>query len=230
MPTYDKSVELAESIVAVGNGAGTRTSALLTEMNESLGPVAGNALEVRLALDYLTGKSRPARLHEVTMALCAEMLVLGGLAADATSARAKLQHALDSGEATARFARMVSALGGPNDLVENPDKHFEQAPIIVPVPAARAGYATATDCRGLGLAVVSLGGGRRRPTDAIDFAVGLTGLVELGDALQAGQPLAMVHARTQAAAEQAVREVQAAYVIGDAKAAPNPVIYRTIRP
>ncbi|MES2128360.1 MAG: thymidine phosphorylase [Pseudomonadota bacterium] len=230
MPTYDKSVELAESIVAVGNGAGTRTSALLTEMNESLGPVAGNALEVRLAMDYLSGKSRPARLHEVTMALCAEMLVLGGLATGEQDARAKLQHALDSGEATARFARMVSALGGPNDLVENPDKHFEQAPIIVPVPAPRAGFIAATDCRGLGLAVVSLGGGRRRPTDAIDFAVGLTGLVELGDALQAGQPLAMVHARTQAGAEQAVREVQAAYVIGDAKPAPNPIVYRTIHP
>jgi thymidine phosphorylase len=75
MPTYEKSVELAESIVKVGNGAGTRTSAILTGMNESLCPAAGNAVEVRVAIDYLTGKSRPARLHEVTMALCAEMLV-----------------------------------------------------------------------------------------------------------------------------------------------------------
>ncbi len=230
MPTYDKSVELAESIVAVGNGAGTRTSALLTEMNESLGPVAGNALEVRLAMDYLSGKSRPARLHEVTMALCAEMLVLGGLATGEQDARAKLQHALDSGEATARFARMVSALGGPNDLVENPDKHFEQAPIIVPVPAPRAGFIAATDCRGLGLAVVSLGGGRRRPTDAIDFAVGLTELVELGAPIALGQPLAIVHARTEAGAQQAVREVQAAYTISDLKPAPNPIVYRTIHP
>ena len=230
MPTYEKSVELAESIVTVGNGAGTRTSALLTEMNESLGPVAGNALEVRLAIDYLTGKSRPARLHEVTMALCAEMLLIGGVVKSLEEGRAKLQHALDSGEATARFARMVSALGGPADLVERPDAHLASAPIVVPVPAPRAGFVTATDCRGLGLAVVSLGGGRRLPTDAIDFAVGLTGLVELGDKIDAGQPLAMVHARTQAAAEQAVREVQAAYVLGDAKPQANPIIYRTIRP
>jgi thymidine phosphorylase len=230
MPTYEKSVELAESIVKVGNGAGTLTSALLTDMNESLSPWAGNALEVRGAIDYLTGKFRPARLHEVTMALCAEMLVLGKLAANETEARAKLQHALDSGEAAERFARMVTALGGPSDLVQNMDKHLEKAPIVLPVPALQSGFASKTVCRDIGLAVVSLGGGRRRPTDAIDFAVGLTDLVELGQPVQAGQPLAMVHARTQQAAEQAVREVQAAYTIADTKPAANPIVYRTIRP
>ena len=230
MPTYEKSVELAESIVTVGNGAGTKTSALLTEMNESLGPVAGNALEVRLAIDYLTGRSRPARLHEVTMSLCAEMLVLSGIEKDDASARARLQAALDSGEALNRFAKMVAALGGPADLVESTDKYLESAPVVVPVPATGAGFVSAVDTRGLGLAVVSLGGGRRRPTDAIDFAVGLSGMVELGDAISVGQPLAMVHARTQEAAEQAVHEVQAAYTLAEQKPAPNPVIYRTIRP
>ena len=230
MPSFDKSVELAESIVDVGNGAGTRTSAILTDMNESLGPVAGNALEVRLAMDYLTGRSRPARLHAVTMALCAEMLVLGGLATTEAEARIKLQAALDSGAAVERFARMVFALGGPADLVERPDAYLEQAPIIVPVPALQAGFASTVDCRALGLAVVSLGGGRRRPEDAIDFAVGLTGLVELGQTIAVGQPLALVHARTEAGALQAVREVQAAYQVGAAKTAPNLISYRTIRP
>jgi thymidine phosphorylase len=230
MPTMEKSVELAESIVAVGNGAGTRTSALLTEMNESLGPVAGNALEVRLAMDYLTGRLRPARLHVVTMALCAEMLVLGGLAAGEGEARAKLLAALDSGEAAERFARMVAALGGPADLLDRPDAYLEKAPVVRPVPSLQGGFATAVDCRGLGLAVVSLGGGRRRPQDPIDFAVGLAGLAELGDQLAPGQPLAMVHARTEAQAEQAVREVQAAYQFGAARAAANPIVYRTIRP
>jgi thymidine phosphorylase len=230
MPTYDKSVELADSIVKVGNGAGMMTSAILTDMNESLAPYAGNAVEVRGAIDYLTGKSRPARLHEVTMALCAEMLVLGKLAADEVEARQKLQAALDTGAATERFARMVVALGGPADLVDNPDKHLAQAPIIVPAPALKAGYAAAADCRGIGLSVVSLGGGRRRPTDAIDFAVGLTQLAGLGDRIEAGQPLAMVHARTEAAAAQAIAEIQAAYTIAEDKPAANPVIYRTIRP
>jgi len=230
MPTYDKSVELAESIVKVGNGAGLTTSAILTDMNESLAPYAGNAVEVRGAIDYLTGKSRPARLHEVTMALCAEMLVLGKLAADEVEARQKLQAALDTGAATERFARMVVALGGPADLVDNPDKHLAKAPILVPAPALRSGYAAATNCRGIGLSVVSLGGGRRRPSDAIDFAVGLTDLVGLGDRIEAGQPLAMVHARTEAAAAQAIAEIQAAYTIAEDQPAANPVIYRTIRP
>ena len=230
MPTYDKSVELAESIVAVGNGAGMQTSAILTDMNESLAPYAGNALEVRGAMDYLTGRSRPARLHEVTLALCAEMLVLGGLAATEEEARVKLIAALDSGAAAERFARMVAALGGPADLVENPDKHLEQAPFIVPAPALSAGFASVRDCRAIGLAVVALGGGRRRPSDSIDFAVGLTDLVGLGEQVAVGQPLAMVHARTEAAAQQAVREIQQAYDISTVALAANPVIYRTIRP
>ena len=230
MPTYAKSVELAESIASVGNGAGMLTSAILTDMNESLAPYAGNALEVRGAMDYLTGRSRPARLHEVTMALCAEMLVLGKLAATEIEARAKLQAALDSGEAAERFSRMVVALGGPADLMEQPDRHLERAPIVVPAPALKAGYAAACDCRGVGLAVVSLGGGRRRPSDAIDFAVGLTELVGLGEHVEAGQPLAMVHARTEEAAQQAIREVQAAYQISDIAPVINPVVYRSIRP
>ncbi|HEV7815921.1 MAG TPA: thymidine phosphorylase [Janthinobacterium sp.] len=229
MPSYGKSVELAESIVAVGNGAGMLTSAILTDMNESLAPYAGNALEVRGAIDYLTGRSRPARLHEVTLALCAEMLVLGGLADTESAARARLMAALDSGAAAERFARMVAALGGPAGLVERPDVHLEKAPVVVAAPALASGFAVASDCRGLGLAVVSLGGGRRRPSDAIDFAVGLTDLVALGTAVEAGQPLALVHARTEAAAQQAVREIQAAYAIGAAAAAANPVVYRAIR-
>ena len=230
MPSFDKSVELAESIVAVGNGAGMQTSALLTDMNESLAPCAGNALEVRCAIDYLTGRARPARLHEVTLALCADMLVLGGLAGTAAKARVKLLAALASGAAAERFARMVSALGGPSDLVEQVGRHLEQAPFIVPAPAPKAGFASACNCRGLGLAVVGLGGGRRRPGDGIDFAVGLSGLAELGQPIAAGQPLAMVHARTQDAARQAIREVQQAYTIGENAQQPNPVIYRSIRP
>jgi thymidine phosphorylase len=230
MPTYEKSVELAESIVKVGNGAGTRTSAILTGMNESLCPAAGNALEVRMAIDYLSGASRPARLHEVTMALCAEMLVLSGLAQTHDEAHAKLQAALDSGAAAERFARMVAALGGPADLMERPDAHLEKAPVVVPVPSLESGYAAATDCRALGLAVVGLGGGRTRPQDAIDFAVGLSDLVELGDKVEAGQPLAFVHARSGAAAEKAVRDVQQAYRFSADKPAAEPMIYRTIRP
>jgi thymidine phosphorylase len=229
MPTAAKALELAESIVAVGNGAGMRTSALITDMNQSLAPAAGNALEMQCAIDYLTGKSRPARLHQVTMALCAEMLVLSGLAPDLAQAEAKLLHALDSGLAAQKFAQMVSALGGPADLLERSQQHLAHAPMVVPVPALADGIIQACDCRALGLAVVALGGGRRSPADKIDYAVGMTELIEIGTPVRAGQPLALVHARTQAGAEQAIREIQAAYQLGDS-ATTSPLVYQRVAP
>jgi thymidine phosphorylase len=228
MPSYEKSLELANSIVSVGTGAGLPTAALLTDMNESLAPSAGNALEVRLALDYLSGRARPARLHEVTMALCAEMLLLGGLATSLDHARQRLQATLDSGAAAERFARMVSALGGPADLLERPDAYLEAAPVLLPVAAPRSGYVQLCDCRSLGLTVLGLGGGRSGPTDSIDFAVGLSELVQIGNHLEAGQPLAIIHARTEAAAQQAVRELQLAYQIGDTSPVPGTAIYSRI--
>jgi thymidine phosphorylase len=230
MPSFEKSMELARSIVSVGNQAGVRTSALLTDMNESLCPSAGNALEVRLALDYLTGRSRPARLHEVTLSLCAEMLVLAGSVNDQEAARARLQCALDNGEAAERFARMVRALGGPSDLFERPDAYLESAPVVLAVAAQKAGFASACACRALGMAVVGLGGGRTRPSDAIDFAVGLTEVLALGEPVAVGQPLALVHARTDEAAHAAAREVQAAFTISDQPVTPQPSVYECIRP
>ncbi len=228
MPSYEKSLELANSIVSVGSYAGLPTAALLTDMNESLSPSAGNALEVRLALNYLSGRVRPARLHEVTMALCAEMLLLGGLATSLEQSQQRLQTALDSGAAAERFARMVGALGGPVDLLERPDAYLESAPVMTTVKAQRSGFVQRCDCRSLGLTVLGLGGGRSRPTDNIDFAVGLSELVQIGDLVEAGQPLATIHARTEAAAEQAARELQLAYPIGDAAPAAGTAIYTRI--
>jgi len=228
MPTYEKSVELAQSMVGVGNGAGMRTAALLTDMSQPLAPCAGNAIEVQASIDYLTGKSRPARLHEVTIALCAQMLTVGGLAKNVAEAVAKLEAALESGRAAEIFAKMVAGLGGPADLVDNPGKHLEAAPIIRPVPAPRGGFVSAIKCRELGLAVVSLGGGRRKPEDKIDYAVGFTEYAELGAKIEAGQPLALVHARTESQVEQAIAEVQAAYVVGEHVQEKPPSVYRSV--
>jgi thymidine phosphorylase len=228
MPSYDKSVELAQSMVGVGNGAGMRISALLTDMSQSLAPCAGNAIEVQASIDYLTGKNRPARLHEVTIALCAQMLVLGKLAKDTAEATSKLEQALESGRAAEIFGKMVTGLGGPADLVETPGKHLEAAPIIKPVPAPRSGYISSVKCRDLGLAVVSLGGGRRRPEDKIDYAVGFTDYAELGAKIEAGQPLALVHARTESQVAQAIAEVQAAYSIGEHVQDKPPSVYRSV--
>lgn len=227
MPTVEQSAELARSIVDVGNGAGMKTTAILTDMNQSLAPCAGNALEVACAIDYLTGRSRPARLHDVTMALAAELLVTGGLARDTAQARAMLQRALDSGAAAERFARMIAALGGPADLIEAPGRHLAPAAVVVPVPARASGVVRRVDCRALGLAVVALGGGRTRAEDAIDHSVGLTALAEIGQHVEAGQPLGCVHARDDAAAARAVEAVRHGYVLGETGDAP-PTIHQRI--
>ncbi|KVO29691.1 thymidine phosphorylase [Burkholderia ubonensis] len=227
MPTYEKSGELARSIVDVGNGAGMKTTAILTDMNQSLAPCAGNAIEVACAIDYLTGKSRSARLHEVTMALSAQLLVTGGLAGDAARAHAMLQQALDSGAAAERFAKMIAMLGGPADLLDAPARHLARAAVTVPVPALASGVVQRVDCRALGLVVVALGGGRTRAEDAIDYGVGLSALAELGQRVEAGEPLGFVHARDADAAARAVAEIQRIYTVGDAGDAP-PTIYQWI--
>ena len=219
---------LAESIVGVANGAGVRTTALLTDMDQPLANAAGNALEMAYAIDYLTGTRREARLHEAVMALGAEMLVLGRLVRTPAAARKRLEQALADGSAAERFGRMVKALGGPGDLLTRPWKHLERAPLEVPVPAPRAGLVRSIDTRQVGLAVVVLGGGRTRPTDSVDHAVGLTGIAPVGTRVAAGEPLARVHARDDAGAARAVAMVQAAYRLGGSTAAVGPVVAERI--
>lgn len=229
MPTPEKSLELARSIVDVGTGAGMKTTALLTDMNQSLAPCAGNALEVACAIDYLTGKSRPDRLHEATMALAAQMLVIGGIATDDAQARVKLQAVLDSGAAAERFARMVAALGGPVDLIDAPARYLMEAQVRIPVAAPVVGWVERIDCRALGVAVVGLGGGRVRAEDSIDYAVGLSELVPLGQRVDAGQPLGFVHARSAGEAARAAAGVQRAYTLSAAGGALPPTIYRIVQ-
>ena len=198
MPTPDASRELAEAIVAIGSGAGTPTSVLLTDMNQPLADCAGNALEVHEALRLLRGDGRnkevrgdgrnkelrgdghDSRLYQVTHALATEMLVQAGLAADAADAATRLETALASGEALERFSRMVHGLGGPSDLAERPEHYLASAPFTTDVVAPRAGTVNAIDTRALGLGVVELGGGRRNAGDAIDHRVGLSRIAALG--------------------------------------------------
>lgn len=228
MPTYELSEELAESIVTVANGAGTRTSALLTDMNQVLASSAGNALEIRESIRFLTGEYRNSRLLEVTLALGAEMLVLGGLAQDITSATAKLQQALDDGSAAERFERMVAGLGGPVELVENMNRYLPAANVIKPVFAPHSGVISSMDTRAIGMAVVGLGGGRRVAEDVIDYSVGMDQFLALGDRVDTQTPIAMLHAKNEqdwkVAAEQLIKAIN----ISDS--APSlPMIYRSLR-
>jgi len=233
MTTEDGARTLAESIVAVANGAGCRTTAILTDMNEVLGTTAGNAVEVREAIAYLVGeeragpggtKGREPRQHEVTMALSAELLVIGGLFASTEDARAACERALASGEAAERFSRMVAALGGPADLIQRPDAYLPLPEVTLAVHPARAGFLAAEDARAIGLAIVGMGGGRVRADQGIDHAVGFTRVAPVGAEVGPDRPLCLVHARTAAQAEAAAAEYRAAVTIADEPPAPAPVI------
>jgi thymidine phosphorylase len=220
MAAREDADELARALVEVAGGAGLPTVALLTDMDEVLGNTAGNALEVREAIDYLTGTREP-RLHEVTLALAGSLLEQGGLADDG---RAAAERALDSGAAAERFAAMVAALGGPADLVEAPDRHLAAAPVVRAAAPYRAGVVGAMDCRAVGLVVTGLGGNRRREDDAIDPAVGLTEIAPTGARVGSERPLAVVHAASDTAAGEAIAALRAAVTVGDDAPPERPVI------
>ena len=224
MATAAEARALAESLVEVANGAGCRTSALITDMNQPLASAAGNALEVANAAAFLTGEAVDPRLWDVTVALGGEALVLGGLAATAEAGAAQISQVFRSGRAAEVFGRMVAALGGPADLLERPGAHLPAAPVVREVAPAEPGRVHKIDTRALGLAVIELGGGRRRAADPIDLAVGFTDLAPIGSAVDASAPLARVHARTEAAAAAAARALRAAYATGAEAGADTPVI------
>lgn len=216
MPTLDASRALAESLVSVANGAGLKTAALITDMNEPLASAAGNGLEVRNAVDFLTGRHQDARLKEVTLALCAVVAQMTGTAATLDAGRLLAEAALDSGRAAERFSVMVHALGGPGDFIDQMDAHLAPAPIIRDVFADAEGPVAEIDTRGVGMAVVALGGGRTMPSDSIDHRVGFDRLAGLGTALDRTRPIARIHARDEDTAKDAERRLKAAYRLGGA--------------
>ncbi len=226
--TYEMARELARSLVDVATGAGLPTTALLTDMNQILGRTAGNAVETREAIDYLTGASREPRLHEVTLALCAELLVGVELQPDLESARDALQAALDDGTAAERFATMVAALGGPSDLVDAPDAHLPLPEVSMDVTPHRPGVVEAIDTRAVGIAVVDLGGGRRRAEDDVDPLVGLTAVMGVGESVGPNAPLCRIHARSQADADAAAARIRAAFTIEDVAVEPSAIVVERV--
>ncbi len=199
-------------------------------MNQVLASSAGNTLEVKEALQFLTGEYRNPRLYAVTMALCAEMLVISGLAANDAEAKLKLQTVLDNGKAAECFGKMVAGLGGPLDFVENYGKYLATANVIKPVFASNAGFVSAMDTRAMGMAVVGLGGGRRVASDTIDYSVGFSDVIRLGMQADSSTPLAVVHAKDEAQWQQAAEQLQAAMIIADEAPQATPDVYRQIGP
>ncbi|WP_110649376.1 thymidine phosphorylase [Salinicola peritrichatus] len=230
MPTPQAARELAEAIVAIGCDAGTKTSVLLTDMNQPLADCAGNALEILEALRLLRGEKGESRLHDVTRALALEILIQSGIASDIADATRRLDRALDSGEALERFSRMVHGLGGPGDLAERPHHYLEAAPYETEIAADASGTLGAIDTRALGLAVVELGGGRRNAGDTIDHRVGLSRIAALGQRVERGQPLARIHARSESEASAVSERLRAAFSLSDTSSdAPPPLIHATLR-
>jgi thymidine phosphorylase len=221
--------DLARSIVDVANGAGLKTAALITDMNQALGSNVGNAVEVAEAIDYLTGKKREKRLHQVTVALAGELLALGKLAADAAAGRAKAEQVLASGAAAEIFARMVAALGGPKDLMEKPGGYLKPAPVIRACLPKTPGTVTRIDARAVGIAVVGLGGGRRKADDTIDHRVGLTEVLGLGALVGPDRPLALIHAAGEDAADAAAEELRSAFTVSEGGVEPGPSVIETLR-
>ena len=228
MDDVDKARALARSLVEVATGAGLKTTALLTDMNQPLASAAGNALEVENAAAYLEGSHRDPRLHEVTIALAAEMLVSSGIETDEDAALSSASKALESGRALEHFARMVHALGGPADFVERRDRHLAKAPVIMDVPAPHSGIVAACKARDIGVAVIGLGGGRRVPEDRINPAVGLDRIVAVGSLVEAGQPLARIHAADRAVAERAAAACLAAMVVDQGATGVGPAVLERI--
>jgi thymidine phosphorylase len=222
LPEEERALELARTMVALGEGRGVRTVALLTAMDRPLGRAIGNALEVRESIECLSGGG-PADVRELTLAQAVEMAVVSGVITDRETARAAATRALDGGGALTRFARMVAAQGGDTSYVEHPDR-LPRAAEVVECRAERSGVVTRVAPRELGWAVVELGGGRRALGDRIDPGVGFVVHVAPGDRVAAGDLLGEVHASDDRGARAGSRVLLDAVAIGDGQAGVRPLV------
>ncbi|MEE9454181.1 MAG: thymidine phosphorylase [Paracoccaceae bacterium] len=228
MATPDAARGLAESLVHVANGAGCKTAAIMTDMNEPLANAAGNAVEVRNAVNFLTGVHIDNRLWDVTLELGASLLMQAGLVPNLGQGREKIGAAFSSGRAVERFGMMVAGLGGPADFVENMLKYLPTSPVIREIYAQNPGFVQKIDTRAIGMAVIELGGGRRVASDKIDHSVGFSELTSIGDSVDKDTPIGIVHALNEAGADAAGLALQRAMEIGDTVLRPMPLIRETI--
>ena len=226
MKTPERARKLSKSIIATAAMANLKTHVLITDMNQVLGRTAGNALEIDEALRYLRNDEREPRLDEVVLGLCAEMLVVTGTEPERDAARKKCDEAVTSGRALEIFGRMVTALGGPPDFIENSQKHLVAAPVIRPVHAA--GYLTEIDTRGVGNAIIELGGGRHRVGEVLDLSVGFSEFASIGTLLDNDTPLAVVHAASEDDAAQAEQHLLDACTTSDTAPSKQAVIHEIL--
>lgn len=228
MKTLDHARELAQTMVEIGHRMGRGMTAIITDMNQPLGRAAGNALEVIECIESLQGRG-PDDLMEVTLELTAHMLCLAGKTDTTTNALPMLQRQLASGAAYERFLQMVSLQEGDTAAIEDPAR-LPSAAIRREYPAPASGVVCAVDADAVGRAVLVLGAGRRRVTDAIDYAVGAADIVKVGERVEAGQPLLVLHANDEARLDEAVNLLSKAFAVGDGPPGAAPLIVETINP
>ena len=216
---------LAESIVSVANGAGVKTQAIITDMNQVLGTSAGNAVEMYETAKYLTGKQREPRLHKVVQSLASAMLINTNLASNEKDAHEKIERVLRSGLAAEVFDRMIAALGGPTNFIEKPWDSMTKANVILEVKAAQHGYIATMDTRAVGMSVVGLGGGRTAPRQKVDHTVGFDRILPLGVQVNRGEVIARVHAKDEDSANAAIAQFNNALSYSEESPELPPVIY-----
>ena len=209
--------DLAANLIEVSELAGLPCRALITDMNQPLARSAGHALEIYEAIEFLTGGRRQPRLEEVILSLGSEMLMLGGLAEDSKTARLMLNDVIETGRAVEAFSRMVGMQGGPADLVDQPAKYLQAAPVVRPLAAPVDGCVEFMDTRAIGLCIVTLGGGRSHAEDIIDHRVGLSDFCLVGDTVNRGDPLVTIHAADEASWQTAAGKLTDIIVIGRGK-------------
>lgn len=228
MENMERAHELAQSIVQVANGAGTKTTALLTDMNSVLGTAVGNALEIEEAISYLKGEPADSRLDKVTMSLCEELLQNSGVVKNKKEAEEKLRHSLSSGLAYEKFLKMSANLGADMALLENFAKQRTKAMYSEPIYAIEEGYVTSIDTRKVGLGIIMLGGGRTLPTQKINYTTGFTSFCQIGDKVDNKTPLCYIHAEDNEKISEVKALLHEAVKIAPNKPQTSPVIIEKI--
>ena len=228
MKTLKDARNLAETLNDTSNAAGCETSAVVSDMNQPLAPALGNALEVAESMRVLTGEAADGRFARLNVELCGIGLRDASLCASAEEGAEMARAAIADGRAAERFGRMVAAMGGPSDFVENWRKHLPDAPVIRDFAATESGWITGFDGEKMGLAVIEMGGGRQVESDVIDPATGLSDVLELGAQVQAGDPILKIHARSEEEAEKIEEMLREAVVIGDSAPEELPLILERI--
>ena len=214
MADLNQATELAKALVKTANEAGCATTALITDMNQPLAPAMGNALEIVEAMRVLSGET-VGRLRSITVSLGAEILKAQKIYNNISQATNELERNLNSGAALKKFSEMISLMGGPINFGQDFNRYLPEATAVIEVFAPEAGYLVQWDGQSLGNIVVKLGGGRLVETDQVDHAVGFSEIASIGTKLSKGSPILKIHAARIDHAEEAKRQVLAAFKLSD---------------